>query len=81
MVELWELMEIPVDERKDFSHVSRLISSSVDEVTKQGCLSLNTIEQVKLLTVLNLPCNFSLGENSWYDFSLLIICFFSYFLG
>lgn len=53
MVELWDLMETPVDEQKDFRHVTSLISLSVDEVSKEGCLSVDVIEQVKLLTVLN----------------------------
>lgn len=47
LVELWDLMEMPIDEQKAFSHVTRLISASVDEVSIQGCLSAEVIEQVK----------------------------------
>ncbi|KAI4323593.1 hypothetical protein L6164_023186 [Bauhinia variegata] len=56
LVELWDLMEIPVDEQRIFSHVTSLISSSIDEVVKQGCLSVDVIEQAEIevqrLTVL-----------------------------
>ena len=41
-------MDTPVDERKRFDHVTSLISSSVDEVSRQGCLALDIIEQVML---------------------------------
>lgn len=47
LVQLWDLMEIPIDEQKAFSHVTRLISASVDEVSIQGGLSADVIEQVK----------------------------------
>ncbi|XP_004511089.1 65-kDa microtubule-associated protein 5 isoform X2 [Cicer arietinum] len=47
LVELWDLMEMPIDEQKAFSHVTRLISASVDEVSIQGCLSAEVIEQVE----------------------------------
>ncbi|XP_054811234.1 65-kDa microtubule-associated protein 5 isoform X2 [Prosopis cineraria] len=47
LVELWDLMEIPIDEQKDFSHVTSLIPLSVDEVSKQGCLSVDVIEQAE----------------------------------
>uniref|UniRef100_A0A2N9EN54 Uncharacterized protein n=1 Tax=Fagus sylvatica TaxID=28930 RepID=A0A2N9EN54_FAGSY len=49
-------MDTPVDERKRFDHVTSLISSSVDEVSRQGCLALDVIEQAEIeveqLTVL-----------------------------
>ncbi|KAF7836261.1 65-kDa microtubule-associated protein 5 [Senna tora] len=48
IVELWDLMETPVEERKDFSHVISLISLSVDEVSKHGCLSVDIIEQAEV---------------------------------
>ncbi|KAJ1382243.1 Microtubule associated protein, partial [Sesbania bispinosa] len=48
LVELWDLMETPIDEKKAFSHVTRLISASVDEVSTQGCLSADVIEQVEV---------------------------------
>ncbi|XP_019434764.1 PREDICTED: 65-kDa microtubule-associated protein 5 [Lupinus angustifolius] len=48
LVELWDLMEIPIGEQKAFSHVTRLISVSVDEVSIQGCLSSDIIEQAEV---------------------------------
>jgi hypothetical protein len=47
LVELWDLMEMPIDEQKAFSYVTRLISASVDEVSIRGCLSADVIKQVK----------------------------------
>lgn len=41
-------MDTPVDEQKGFEHVTSLISSSLDEVSSQGCLALDVIEQVTL---------------------------------
>uniref|UniRef100_A0A2N9EMT8 Uncharacterized protein n=1 Tax=Fagus sylvatica TaxID=28930 RepID=A0A2N9EMT8_FAGSY len=56
LIDLWNLMDTPVDERKRFDHVTILISSSVDEVSRQGCLALDIIEQAEIeveqLTVL-----------------------------
>ncbi|KAI5421050.1 hypothetical protein KIW84_044764 [Lathyrus oleraceus] len=48
LVELWDLMEMPIDEQKAFSHVTRLISASVDEVSIRGCLSADVIKQVEV---------------------------------
>ncbi|KAK7317386.1 hypothetical protein RJT34_01559 [Clitoria ternatea] len=48
LVELWDLMEIPIDEQKAFYHVTRLISASVDEVSTQGCLSADVIAQAEV---------------------------------
>lgn len=39
-------METPADERKRFDHIAWLISSSVDEISMQGCLALDVIERV-----------------------------------
>ncbi|ESW05636.1 hypothetical protein PHAVU_011G196700 [Phaseolus vulgaris] len=47
LVELWDLMETPTEEQKVFSHVTRLSSASVDEVSTHGCLSSEVIEQVE----------------------------------
>ncbi|QCD85718.1 Microtubule-associated protein [Vigna unguiculata] len=47
LVELWDLMETPTEEKKEFSHVTRLISASADEVSTRGCLSSEVIEQVE----------------------------------
>lgn len=53
-------MDTPVDEQKRFEHVTSLISSSVDQVSRQGCLALDVIEQV-MPSVFNffLPCMYS----------------------
>ncbi|XP_062174627.1 65-kDa microtubule-associated protein 5 isoform X1 [Alnus glutinosa] len=48
LIELWNLMDTPVDEQKGFEHVTSLISSSLDEVSSQGCLALDVIEQTKV---------------------------------
>ncbi|KAG4127096.1 hypothetical protein ERO13_D10G198000v2 [Gossypium hirsutum] len=48
LIELWDLLDTPPDERKRFEHVSSLISSSVDEVLRQGSLGLDIIEQIEL---------------------------------
>ncbi|XLR15023.1 hypothetical protein HN51_035956, partial [Arachis hypogaea] len=31
MIELWDLIDVPIDEKKPFSHLTRLLSASVDE--------------------------------------------------
>lgn len=41
-------MDTPVDEQKRYGHVISVISSSVDEVSRQGCLAVDVIEQVML---------------------------------
>ncbi|KAF8403585.1 hypothetical protein HHK36_011689 [Tetracentron sinense] len=41
-------MDTPVTQQKRFDHVTCLISVSVDEVLKQGCLSLDVIEQTEV---------------------------------
>ncbi|PON51216.1 Microtubule-associated protein, MAP65/Ase1/PRC [Parasponia andersonii] len=48
LIELWDLMDTPVDERIRFEHVTNLISSSVDEVSRQGSLSLEALEQTEV---------------------------------
>ncbi|OAY77610.1 65-kDa microtubule-associated protein 5 [Ananas comosus] len=46
LIELWNLMDTPVDEQKRFDHVTSLISATSDAVTCNGCLALDVIEQV-----------------------------------
>lgn len=46
LVDLWNLMDTPDDERRLFEHVTCNISASVDEVTVPGALALDLIEQV-----------------------------------
>ncbi|BFG20559.1 65-kDa microtubule-associated protein 5-like [Prunus yedoensis var. nudiflora] len=48
LIELWNLMETPNDEQKIFDRVTMLISSSVNDVSRQGCLSLDVIEQAEV---------------------------------
>ncbi|KAK8595361.1 hypothetical protein V6N13_016735 [Hibiscus sabdariffa] len=48
LIELWDLIDTPPDERKRFEHAASLISSSVDEVLRQGSLGLDIIEQVEV---------------------------------
>ncbi|KAL1300706.1 65-kDa microtubule-associated protein 5 isoform X2 [Arachis hypogaea] len=48
LIELWDLIDVPIDEQKPFSHLTRLLSASVDEVRAQGCLSKDIIEQAEV---------------------------------
>ncbi|KAE8717876.1 hypothetical protein F3Y22_tig00110020pilonHSYRG00207 [Hibiscus syriacus] len=47
LIELWDLLDTPPDERKRFGHVTSLISTSVDEVLRQG-FGIDIIEQVEV---------------------------------
>lgn len=46
LIDLWNLMDTPEEERRLFDHVTCNISASVDEVTVPGALALDLIEQV-----------------------------------
>lgn len=46
LIDLWNLMDTPDEERSLFDHVTCNISASVDEVTVPGALALDLIEQV-----------------------------------
>ncbi|KAL9678259.1 hypothetical protein QQ045_016101 [Rhodiola kirilowii] len=48
LVELWNLMDTPEEERSLFDHVTCNISASVDEVTVPGSLALDLIEQAEV---------------------------------
>ncbi|KAL6493811.1 hypothetical protein OROGR_031720 [Orobanche gracilis] len=48
LVELWNLMDMLLDERKRFDHVTRLITCSADEVLSPGSLSVDIIEQAEV---------------------------------
>ncbi|CAI0379316.1 unnamed protein product [Linum tenue] len=48
LIDLWNLMDTPDDERKLFDHVTCNISSSVDEVYVPGSLALDLIEQAEV---------------------------------
>lgn len=47
LIQLWDLMETPVDERR-LDHVTTLISASVDNVSRLGCLAVDVIEQTEV---------------------------------
>ncbi|KAF3958397.1 hypothetical protein CMV_016697 [Castanea mollissima] len=48
LIDLWNLMDTPVEERSLFDHVTCNISASVDEVTVPGALALDLIEQAEV---------------------------------
>ncbi|KAL6199421.1 hypothetical protein ACLB2K_029205 [Fragaria x ananassa] len=48
LIDLWNLMDTPEEERKLFDHVTCNISASVDEVTVPGALAADLIEQTEV---------------------------------
>ncbi|KAL3508440.1 hypothetical protein ACH5RR_027841 [Cinchona calisaya] len=48
LIDLWNLMDTPEEERNLFNHVTCNISASVDEVTIPGALALDLIEQAEV---------------------------------
>ncbi|KAK3175395.1 hypothetical protein Dsin_023250 [Dipteronia sinensis] len=48
LIDLWNLMDTPAEERRLFDHVTCNISASVDEVTVPGALALDLIEQAEV---------------------------------
>ncbi|XP_021825702.1 65-kDa microtubule-associated protein 1 [Prunus avium] len=48
LLDLWNLMDTPDEERGFFDHVTCNISASVDEVTVPGALALDLIEQTEV---------------------------------
>ncbi|CAN8252904.1 unnamed protein product [Cochlearia groenlandica] len=48
LIDLWNLMDTPDEERELFDHVTCNISASVDEVTMSGALAHNLIEQAEV---------------------------------
>ncbi|KAE8679144.1 65-kDa microtubule-associated protein 1 [Hibiscus syriacus] len=48
LIDLWNLMDTPEDERRLFNHVTCNISASVDEMTVPGALALDLIEQAQV---------------------------------
>lgn len=48
LIELWNLVETSAKDQKLFDHITCLISSSFDEVSRHGCLALEVIDQVML---------------------------------
>ncbi|KAK8527173.1 hypothetical protein V6N12_054397 [Hibiscus sabdariffa] len=48
LIDLWNLMDTPEEERRLFNHVTCNISAPVDEVTVSGALALDLIEQAEI---------------------------------
>lgn len=48
LIDLWNLMDTPEEERSLFDHVTCNISASVEEVTVPGALALDLIEQAEV---------------------------------
>lgn len=48
LIELWNLMDTTEDEQRGFDHVTCLITASADEVSGQGTLVVDVIEQAEL---------------------------------
>ncbi|KAL2496031.1 65-kDa microtubule-associated protein 1 [Forsythia ovata] len=48
LIDLWNLMDTPQDERSLFDHVTCNISASADEVSIPGALALDLIEQAEI---------------------------------
>ncbi|KAK7316801.1 hypothetical protein RJT34_00526 [Clitoria ternatea] len=48
LIDLWDLMDTPIEERRLFDHVTCNMSTSVDEVTVPGALALDLIEQAEV---------------------------------
>ncbi|RDX72065.1 65-kDa microtubule-associated protein 1 [Mucuna pruriens] len=48
LIDLWNLMDTPIEERRLFDHVTCNISTSVDEVTVPGALALDLIDQAEV---------------------------------
>lgn len=48
LIELWNLMDTPIDEQKCFDHVTSLISVSPNTPMPQGCLAHDLIEKVEV---------------------------------
>ncbi|KAE8725468.1 65-kDa microtubule-associated protein 1 [Hibiscus syriacus] len=48
LIDLWNLMDTPEEERILFDHITCNISASVDEVTVPGALALDLIEQAEI---------------------------------
>ncbi|XP_059662438.1 65-kDa microtubule-associated protein 1-like [Cornus florida] len=48
LIDLWNLMDTPQEERSLFDHVTCNISASVDEVTIPGALAIDLIEQAEV---------------------------------
>lgn len=69
LLDLWNLMDTPDEERGFFDHVTCNISASVDEVTVPGALALDLIEQVyRHMMFSGLLKQFMMAVYSFLDF-------------
>ncbi|KAK9109982.1 hypothetical protein Sjap_018042 [Stephania japonica] len=48
LIELWNMLDTPVDERERFDLITTLISAKVDEVTARGSFALDIIKQANV---------------------------------
>ncbi|XP_059312341.1 65-kDa microtubule-associated protein 5 [Lycium ferocissimum] len=48
LIELWNLMDMPKEEQLRFNHITSLVSSSIDEVSRQGSLAIHIVEQAEV---------------------------------
>lgn len=51
MVELWTLMDTPVEEQQMFQNVTRTIAAAEDEIAEPNSLSLDTINYVLIFSI------------------------------
>lgn len=49
MVELWNLMDTPVEEQQNFQNVTKNLAASEDEIIETNTLSLDFVNYVCLL--------------------------------
>lgn len=66
LIDLWNLMDTPEEERSLFDHVTCNISASVDEVTVPGALALDLIEQVFLAYFVHIYENLIIGGSCFF---------------
>lgn len=48
MLELWDLMDAPIQEQQMYEHITCNIAVEEDDITARGCLSLENIEQAEV---------------------------------
>ncbi|PHT49342.1 hypothetical protein CQW23_09089 [Capsicum baccatum] len=44
LIELWNLIDMPMEEQRRFNHLTSLVSFSIDEITRQGSFSIRITE-------------------------------------
>lgn len=73
LTKMWSLLDTPMDEQRKFDHVTSLVSSSMDEVSGDGCLALEVIDQV---IIVNMSLSFAFKSRE----SVYMICSMVVFL-